>query len=152
MIRVLFVCLGNICRSQIAEAIFKYMIEREGLKEGFFVDSAGTGAEVGADMYPNAKAVLQLHNIPLINHKSRQLFESDYGEFDYIICMEEANVIRAKKIFNGDSISKIHKLMDYTETPGDIDDPWYHRDFDRTYKEIYCGCTDFLNEIKKKIQ
>lgn len=151
MKKVLFVCLGNICRSPMAEMIFKHLIKENGLEEDFFVDSAGTSDENvwnHSGIYPKTKDVLTKNNISFNEHYARQLTKDDYNRFDYIVCMEDYNKRGIMSIIHNDPEGKVYRLFDFTDTPKDIDDPWYHRDFDRTYKEIYYGCKKLLERIR----
>ena len=151
MIKVLFVCLGNICRSPMAEIVLRNMVKKQGLESDFLIDSAGTSSEEqGNGIYPPVKAVLNKNNIPFKEHYARTLTASDYNKYDYIICMESYNITRATRILGEDRDNKVYRLMDFTDNPYDIDDPWYHRDFDRTYREITLGCEKFLDKVTKK--
>ena len=149
MIKILFVCYGNICRSPMAEMILKNMVSEQGLTDKFYIDSAGTSSEeLGNGIYPNTKAVLRKNGIPFTEHYSTRLTPRDYDKYDYIICMESSNIDRAKAILGEDSEYKIYRLMDFTDNPYDIDDPWYHRDFDKTFREISYGCEQLFNKLK----
>jgi protein-tyrosine phosphatase len=137
----------------MAEMIFKDLVRKENLSDEFFIDSAGTSDEnvvMHLGIYPKTKEVLRKNNIQFDEHYARQLTKADYDEFDYIICMEENNVKGAVRIVSGDSLDKIQRLFDFGDMPRDIDDPWYHRDFDRTYDEITTGCKEFLKFLHKK--
>ncbi len=148
MINILFVCHGNICRSPMAEMILKDMVNKSGVSDRFYIDSAGTSSEeLGNGIYPNTKAVLKKNGIPYVEHYARKLTSNDYVQYDYIICMESYNIPRAKAILGEDREHKIYRLMDFTDAPYDIDDPWYHRDFDKTYREITFGCEQLLKRL-----
>ncbi len=152
MIRVLFVCLGNICRSPMAEFVFKDMVDKKGLTKEFYIDSAATddyNEKMKAGIYPDTKDILKEMNIPFIEHISRQLKKDDYDKFDYILGMEERNVIDIKQIIGVDKENKVHRLLDFTEKPRDIIDPWYYGNFDSTYYDILYGCEKFLEYLKK---
>ena len=148
MKKILFVCYGNICRSTMAEMIMKYLVKSKGLEKDFYIDSAGTSnEEKGSSIYPNTRQVLKKNNVPCGEHFARQMTMNDYDGFDYIICMEERNVRDLMYIIGEDIDSKVCRLLDFTDSPRDIPDPWYHRDFDKTYKEILHGCESALAQI-----
>ena len=145
MIRILFVCLGNICRSTMAEYVMKYLVEREGLQEAFLIDSAGTSAEeTGNPVHPGTRRRLRQAGIPCGGHRARQMCPADYGRFDLLIGMEEANLRDMRRIAGGDPAGKIHKLLDFSSRPRDIADPWYTGDFDATFDDVWEGCQALL--------
>ena len=152
MIKILFICLGNICRSPMAEFIMKKMIREEGLESQIYVESAGTSSEeVGNPVYYLTKSKLEENGIDCSGKSARKFVSSDYDKFDYIIAMEEKNVRDILKILGHDSSHKVSRLLDFTNKPKDIDDPWYTRDFDKAYEEINKGCTSLLKYIVQKI-
>ena len=149
MIRVCFVCLGNICRSPMAEYIFKDLVKKEGLEKEFLIESRGTcDDEIGNDMHPGTKSMLDKHNIPYTRHYATRLLKSDYEKFDYFIGMDDYNVLSMKKLFGTDK--KVYKLLDFTKNSKEIDDPWYTHNFTITYEEVDKGCRALLDYIKCK--
>lgn len=149
MVKVLFVCLGNICRSPMAEFIMKDIVRREGCSSRFFIASAGTSAEEeGNPVYPPARAELSKHGISCEGKRAEQYTAKDYALYDYILAMEDWHVRSILRV-SGDPLRKVKRLLDYTEAPADIDDPWYTRDFARAYREIEKGCSAFLSYLKE---
>ena len=155
MIKIMFVCHGNICRSPMAEFIFKDLINKKGIADKFFVSSCATSTEeirngVGNPVYPPAKRELAKHNISCEGKRAVQLKKSDYEAFDYLIAMDTNNVRNIMRIIGSDKDNKVTKLMNYTSRGGDVADPWYSGDFETCYKDIYEGCTALLNYLCKK--
>lgn len=150
MAKVLFVCLGNICRSPMAEFIFKDMVKKEGLEDKIYIESAATSMEeYGNDMYYLAKEKLLQQGIPFSKRESRQITKQDYDNFDYIIGMEDRNIRNILRIVGEDKGNKISRLLDFTNNPRDIADPWYTGNFNITYLQIVEGCKALLKHIKK---
>lgn len=150
-IRILFVCHGNICRSPMAEFIFKDLIKKNGLGEKFDVASAAVSSEeIGNPVYPPAKRKLAEYGISCKGKTAVQIKNYDYQKYDYIIAMEEYNISRMKKIIPDDPEGKIKLLLDFTENHGDIDDPWYSGNFDITFDEILKGCKGILKYLEDK--
>ena len=150
MIKVMFVCLGNICRSPMAEFVFKDMIDKKGLSKDFIIKSAATcNDEIGNDIHYGTREKLIQKNIPFTKRKAVRITPEDYKNFDYIIGMEESNIRNIKRIVGDDIDNKISKLLDYSENPRDIADPWYTGDFETTYNDIVEGCIGFLKYLEK---
>ena len=147
MIRILFVCHGNICRSPMAEFIMKYLVSEAGHSKDFIISSAATTTEeLGNDIYPNAKAELKKHGIPFEHRQARQIKSSDYNNWDYIIAMDEENVSDILYVVRHDPEKKVRLLMSFIgggETRS-VSDPWYTRDFFKAYNDIYRGCEALL--------
>lgn len=151
MVKVLFVCLGNICRSPMAHMVFEHMIKDLGIADSFEVDSAGTegyNEACNAGIHRGTKEILTRKRIPFVEHYSRKIRKSDYAYYDYIIAMDSENIADIKRIVGEDKHNKIKRLLDYTETPRNIRDPWYTGNFDETYDDVVEGCQAFLNSIK----
>lgn len=149
MIKVMFLCHGNICRSPIAEFVFK------DLAKGFDImisSKAVSREEIGNDIYPPAKDILRKHSIPFTRHYASQITREDYDEYDYIIIMESYNMPRLLRIIGEDDKSKVARLLDFTSAPKDIEDPWYSGNFEKVYTEIESGCKALLEHIKNKGQ
>ncbi len=149
MIKILFVCHGNICRSPMAEFIFKDMVNEAGLTDQFEIASAATSSEeiwngVGNPVYPPAREELARHGISCAGKRAIQLRKQDYQRYDYIIGMEYRNIRNIDRIVGADPEHKVHMLLDYSENPRDIADPWYTGEFGRTYDDILEGCKGFL--------
>ena len=150
-INILFVCLGNICRSPMAEFYMKDLVEKEGLDWAFHIESAATSREEwGNPVYPPARRELARHGIACGGHAARQLTREDYGRFDYLIGMENANIRNMRRMLGGDPEGKIHRLMDFTARPGEVSDPWYSDRFDIAYRDIREGCEKLLAYIENE--
>lgn len=152
MKRIMFVCHGNICRSPMAEFIFKKLINDRGCASEFYVMSSATSREeiwrgIGNPVHPLAKRELELHGISCSGKRAGLLLKSDYDNFDLFIGMDTNNIRSMHRIFGEDKDNKIHKLMEYTSYGGDVSDPWYHGRFDATYIDIYKGCVGLLEKL-----
>lgn len=148
MIKVLFVCHGNICRSPMAEYIFRDLVKKRGLEEKIACASAGTSDEEwGNPVYPPARRKLHALGIACEDKRARQMTRADYRAFDLLIGMEHINLRRMRQICVGDPEGKIHLLLEDAREPRDIDDPWYTGDFDTACSEIMEGCTLLLKKI-----
>ncbi|MCI6359332.1 MAG: low molecular weight phosphotyrosine protein phosphatase [Clostridiales bacterium] len=150
MIRVLFICHGNICRSPMAEFIFKDMVQKAGLAERFRIASAATSREeLGNDMYPPAKAILREHGVPFSRRGARQVTARDYDDYDWLILMDENNRRNLRRILPSDPDRKIHALLSFAGLDRGISDPWYTDDFDAAYADVVLGCTAFFDYLKQ---
>ena len=148
LIKVLFICHGNICRSPMAEFILKDMVRRRGLEDCFHIESAGTSMEeYGSPVYPPARRELAKHGIYCEGHHARRMERKDYMDYDYMIGMEGINIRNILRMTGGDPEGKVYKMLDFTDHPGDIDDPWYTGEFDIVFRQIYEGCEGFLKHL-----
>lgn len=165
MIKILFVCHGNICRSTMAEYVMKYLVKQNGLEDKFFIDSAATSTEeIGNPVHYGTRRKLESVNIPVGNHRSRQITKKDLEEFDYLIGMDSANIRNMKRFYGFDGFSfgsyskenssikkelenKICKLLEFAGSSDDIADPWYTGNFDLTYNDVLKGCKALLNSL-----
>lgn len=149
MINVLFICHGNICRSPMAEFLFKDLVKKEGLEKHFHIESAATSQEeIGNGVYPPVKQILSSLNIDCSEKTARQVTAQDFESYDYLIVMDENNMRNMHYLFPKGDFSKVAKLKDYCVQKGDIADPWYTGNFALTQKEITQGTRDFLDFIK----
>lgn len=148
MTKILFVCHGNICRSPMAEFIMKDLAEKAGISERFYIASAATSAEeLGNPVYPPARRKLAEHGISCSGKTARQMTRNDYDEYDLLIGMEQVNLRNMRRICGEDRADKLHLLLDYTDSPGDIADPWYTNDFEAAWRDIEAGCKGLLQFI-----
>lgn len=148
MIKILFICHGNICRSPMAEFVLKDMVHKRGLDDDFHIASAATSTEeTGNPVHPGTRNKLRQYGISVDGKYAVTLRRSDYDKYDYIIGMEQYNVRNIMRIIGSDPEHKVHCLLDFTDQPGDIADPWYTGNFDDTYDDIYKGCTAFLETV-----
>ena len=149
MTKILFVCHGNICRSPMAEFVMKDLVKKAGLEGQFQIASAATSTEeIGCPVYPPARRKLAEHGISCAGKTARQLTKDDYTQYDLLIGMDRANIRNMNRICGGDPDGKIKPLMDYTDRPGDVADPWYTGDFDATWRDVLAGCGGLLRAIK----
>lgn len=155
-VRIMFVCHGNICRSPMAEFIFKDIADKAGVLSEFCVASSATSAEeiwggVGNPVYPPAREELLRHGISSEGKRAVQLKKSDYDKYDLFIAMDVGNILNIMKIFGSDPYGKVHKLLEYTNEMRDVADPWYSRRFDVAYSDILNGCTALLSELLTRL-
>ena len=166
MIKVLFVCHGNICRSVMAEYMMRYFVQEQGIGTQFQIDSAAaTTEEIGNEMYPPAKRKLEEKGIPYGNHRARLVSPADYNLYDYIIGMDDENMHDMNRIFTNDPDGKLHMMMSFAgqRDKGDkedkkdkkdkyksVSDPWYTRDFETTYQDLYSGIQGLISNALKE--
>lgn len=149
MIKILFVCHGNICRSPMAEFIMKDLLSQAGLSPQFHIASAATSTEeiwngIGNPVYPPARKKLAEHGISCEGKRAVQLTRADYQRYDYLIGMDSANIRNMTRICGGDPRHKITRLLSWAGAERDIADPWYSGDFDATYEDVLEGCRALL--------
>lgn len=146
MTKVLFVCHGNICRSPMAEFVMKDLVKKAGLESEFQIASAATSTEeIGNPVYPPARRKLAEHDIGCAGHAARQLTRRDYDQYDLLIGMDTANLRNMRRICGEDTAHKMHLLMDFTDRPGEVADPWYTGDFEMTWRDVAEGCQGLLD-------
>ena len=148
MKKILFVCHGNICRSPMAKFVMKDLVKKAGLVSQFHIESAATSREeIGNPVYPPARRKLAEYGISCDGHAARQLTNADYEKYDLLIGMDSANLRNMQRIYSGDPDGKLHLLMDYTDRPGDVADPWYTGDFEATWQDVLEWCQGLLHEL-----
>ena len=148
MIKVMFVCLGNICRSPMAQFVLQDIVKKRGLENEFLIASSATSREeVGNCVHYGTKKKLAEYGISCDGKTAVVLTKEDYAKYDYILAMETHNVTNIIKIIGKDTDNKVFRLLDFSSNPRDIADPWYTGDFDVTYDDILEGCEAFLNKI-----
>jgi len=132
----------------MAEFVFKDMVKKKGVADKFDIASAATSTEeIGNPVHPGTRKILSAHGISTEGKRAVQITRADYRDYDYIIAMDQRNIINMRRIIGEDSMNKVRRLLDYTSMPGDIADPWYTGDFDQTYQDVYRGCEALLEEI-----
>ena len=150
MIKILFVCHGNICRSPMAEFVMKDMVKRKGLSEQFEIHSAATSTEeIGNPVYPPASRVLSEHGISCDGKIAKRMTKGDYDYYDYIIAMDKNNIRNIERSVGADKDNKISLLLSYAGIDRDIPDPWYTGNFDATWNDVVKGCTGILEQMGK---
>ncbi len=148
MIKILFICHGNICRSPMAEFVMKELVAKAGLSAQFEIASAATSTEeIGNAVYPPARRKLAEHGISCEGKTARQVTRRDYEHFDLLIVMDHNNLRNLRRMMGEDTENKIHLLMAYTERPGEVADPWYTGDFEETWQDVLEGCRGLLQQL-----
>ncbi len=150
MIKIMFVCHGNICRSTMAEFVFRNMVENKGIGDEFFIASSATSTEeIGNPVHYGTRKKLAEHGISTEGKVAVQLNKKDYDKYDYILGMDQRNIVNMNRILGKDPGKKIRRLLDFTNHPKDIADPWYTGDFEATYRDVVDGCEGLLKFLNK---
>lgn len=150
MTKIMFVCHGNICRSPMAQFVMQDMVDKMGLHDEFYIASAATSTEeIGNPVHPGTRRKLQENGISCEGKRAVQIKASDYERYDYIIMMDSLNMRNLRRIIKNDDKHKIYKLLDFTQSGGDIADPWYTGNFDITYSDIVRGCRGLLEHMRR---
>ena len=148
MVKILFVCHGNICRSPMAEFVMKELVRRAGRENEFLIESAATSREeLGNDMHYGTRQKLREQNIPFSRRAARQITQADYDKYDWLVAMDDENVFYMNRCWAPDPKHKIVRLLSFAGKTRDIADPWYTGNFDQTYDDIVEGCTAFLEKL-----
>ena len=149
MIKILFVCHGNICRSPMAEFVMKHLVKKAGVEGSFEIASAAVSTEeIGNSVYPPARRKMAEHGINCAGKRARQVTRADYGYYDHLICMDRSNLRRLDRIIGSDPEGKVSLLLDHAGIHRDVADPWYTGDFDATWDDVMTGCTALLEQLK----
>ena len=150
MTRILFVCHGNICRSTMAQFVMEELVRRAGREGEFQIDSAATSTEeLGNPPHPGTVRRLRAAGVPVGSHRARQVHRGEYADWDHIVYMDAENARGLARVLGGDPEGKVSRLLDWTERPGDVADPWYTGDFDATYRDVVEGCRALLERVSK---
>ena len=153
MIKILFICHGNICRSPMAQCVFSKLIKEQKLEKEFLLESMATSTEeLGNPIYPPAKRKMHEMGVPIIPHYATRMEKKDYDRFDHIIGMDGWNIRNILRICGGDPEGKVYRLLDLTDRPRDVADPYYSGDFDATYEDVLEGCTALLEKLKGELR
>lgn len=148
MIKVLFVCHGNICRSTLAESLFTHMVKERGIENMFYINSAATSTEeIGNGPHYGTVGKLREMGIPIVPHRAVRMTKQDYEQYDFLIGMDTANIRNMNRIAGGDPDGKIYKMLSFAGSGRDVADPWYTGDFDATYEDVLAGCEGFLKYL-----
>lgn len=150
-IKILFICLGNICRSTMAESVMTHLVKQKHLEYHFHIASAGTSREeLGNSVHYGTVQKLRQVGIPVIPHRATQMTKADYQEYDYLIGMDSANIRNMTRIAGGDPEGKIYKLLTFADSGRDVADPWYTGDFEETYRDVLAGCEGLLKYLQQQ--
>lgn len=151
MKKILFICHGNICRSPMAEMVFKHIVNQNGKEKEFFVDSAATDFDaIGCGIHRGTRNVLVRNQISFTEHYAKRVTMNDYIDFDLLICMDDENLNHLERIIGKDSENKVHKLLEYCGESRDVADPWYTGNFDETFDDILKGCKSLFQLLNSE--
>ena len=151
MIKILFICHGNICRSTMAQSVFAHMVKQQGIAHLFHIESGATSTEeIGNPPHYGTVDKLRQVGIPVIPHRATQIKKADYAQYDYLIGMDTANIRNMHRMLGGDPEGKIFKLLTFAGSDADVADPWYTRNFDVTYEDVVRGCEGFLTFLRER--
>ena len=151
MIKIMFVCHGNICRSPMAEFVMKDIVKNAGMEKEFHIESSATSREeIGNPVYPPTRRILAEHGLSCEGKYARQMTLEDYKNYDYIIAMDYNNLRNIDRIIGSDTENKVHLLLDYTGKGGGVADPWYTRNFQATWEDVTRGCQAFFEYLTEK--
>lgn len=152
MIKILFICHGNICRSPMTQSVMTHLVAQAGLSSEFQIDSAATSREeIGNPVHPGTRNKLASEGVPLIPHRAVQVRRQDYAAYDLLIPMDRNNFRNLYRIIGDDPQGKVRLLLDFTTRPGDIADPWYTGDFDAAYRDVLTGCQGLLTYCRASL-
>ena len=150
MIKILFICHGNICRSTMAESVMTYFVKQDHLEDRFVIASAATSREeIGNGPHYGTVGKLREVGIPVVPHRAVQMTKADYDRYDYLIGMDDANIRNMTRIADGDPEGKIYKLLHFAGSSASVADPWYTDDFDATYRDVLAGCKGLLELLRE---
>lgn len=150
VIGILFICHGNICRSPMAQFVMQHLVDKAGRSAGFVIDSAATTTEeIGNPPHPGTKSILAAHGIPCGSHRARLVTPEDASHFDLIVIMDEENRSHLRRILHADDLGKVHKLLSFAGIKRDVADPWYTRDFETTFQDVWIGCNALLEHLSQ---
>jgi len=153
MIKILFVCHGNICRSTMAQSVLTHLVQKRHLEDLFEINSAATSREeIGNTPHYGTVNKLRQVGVPVVPHRAVQMTKADYDYYDYLIGMDTANIRNMNRIAGGDPDDKIYKLLAFAGSGRDIADPWYTDNFDDTYNDVVEGCEGFLDFLKRNAE
>ncbi len=149
MKKIIFICHGNICRSPMAEFVMKQMVRDAGLENEFEIASAATSTEeLGNDVYPPVKRLLHEKGIPCKGHSAHQISKAEFAYYDHVIVMDNYNLRNLERVVGPDKTGKVSRLRDFTDSPGEIADPWYTGEFSLTYRQVTESCRALLSLLK----
>ena len=150
MIRVLFVCHGNICRSTMAQYVLEHLVHEQGLQDCFLIDSAATSREeIGNGVHPGTARMLKKQGVPCGNHRARRIRSSEADDWDLIVGMDRANMSNLRRMLPASAHGKLRKMLEFTGSSRDVADPWYTGDVQATYDDVLAGCQGLLLELEQ---